>query len=110
MSLRRFVFAFTVLGMFALPTALGAPGGRAAAPTPTWPPGVHLRIDHSGDVNCDSETNSIDVALIMQRSAGLLATIACGFHGDVSHDLHVDSIDATIILQWIAGLLRILPP
>jgi hypothetical protein len=98
-----------LLGAF-FASAAASPAATAGLSTSRATPAarVHLRVDRAGDVNCDSLTNSVDAALILQQSAGLPATLACSFHGDVSHDRQVNAVDATVILQWIAGLLDIL--
>ncbi len=62
----------------------------------------------SGDVNCDATTNSIDAALILQRVAGLVASLPCEAEGDVNGD-GIDNVDATLVLQFDAGLLVRLP-
>jgi hypothetical protein len=49
--------------------------------------------------------NSIDVALILQRVAGLISSVACPTRADVNDDGQANSIDAALILQFIAGLV-----
>jgi hypothetical protein len=65
-------------------------------PTPPPPP---------GDANCDGVVNAIDVALVLQYSAGLLAQLPCPAAADVNHSGAADAIDAALILQFIAGLI-----
>lgn len=59
----------------------------------------------AGDVNCDSVTNSIDAALILQLLAALTDFLPCGDNADVNGDSVVNSIDAALILQCSAGLI-----
>jgi hypothetical protein len=68
-------------------------------PTPT-PQGV------VGDVNCDGQTNSIDAALVLQYSAGLIDLLLCPQNGDVNHSGGINAIDAALILQYTAGLIH----
>ena len=76
----------------------------------------HLPVDVggtrgvAGDANCDSEVNSIDAALALQRNAGLTGALPCEENADVDGDGEVSSIDAALILQFVAGLLASLPP
>ena len=63
-----------------------------------------------GDVDCNSDVNSIDAALVLQFDAGLIATLPCLPAGDVNGDSEINSIDAALILQFTAGLLSSLPP
>jgi hypothetical protein len=76
------------------PTSLPATATR----TPT-PAGLE------GDTDCNRMVNSIDVALILQRVAGLLGSLACPANADVNDDGQANSIDAALILQYVAGLL-----
>ena len=66
--------------------------------------------DRLGDVNCDGDVNSIDAALVLQLTAGVVAFLFCGDFGDVNGDGNVTSVDAAIILQFTAGLIEPLPP
>jgi alpha-tubulin suppressor-like RCC1 family protein len=63
-----------------------------------------------GDVNCDGFVNSIDAALVLQFSAGLIASLSCQGAADVNQDGTVNAIDAALILQYGAGLISNLPP
>lgn len=63
-----------------------------------------------GDTDCDGSVTSIDAALVLQRSAALIASLRCSQNADVNDDGRIDSIDAAVILQYVAGLLHDLPP
>ena len=63
----------------------------------------------AGDANCDGSVNSIDASLVLQQSAGLLATVSCPSEADVNGDGVIDSLDAALLLQHDAGLLPELP-
>ena len=63
-----------------------------------------------GDVNCDGELTSIDAALILQLTAGLVSSLSCEKTADVNGDGATTSVDAAIVLQFTAGLLTTLPP
>jgi len=58
-----------------------------------------------GDANCDERVDSIDAAVVLQFSAGLLKEAPCSFSADANDDFSVDSRDATLILQHVAGLV-----
>lgn len=62
-----------------------------------------------GDVNCNGQTNSIDAALILQKTAGLINTLACQDRGDVNGDDLLNAIDAALILQYDAGIIDEFP-
>ena len=83
------------------PTVTQTPSPTAtltgATPTPS--------LGGSGDVNCDENVDSIDAALILQFSAGLVGSLACQEDADVNGSGDIDSIDATIVLQFVAGLI-----
>ena len=49
--------------------------------------------------------NAIDAALVLQFSAGLLASLGCQQNADVNGDGTINAIDATFILQFAAGLI-----
>ncbi len=63
-----------------------------------------------GDVNCDGAVSSIDAALILQLTAGVVTFLFCGDFGDVDGDGNTTSVDAAIILQFTAGLIPSSPP
>jgi hypothetical protein len=60
-------------------------------------------------VNCDGSANSLDAALVLQFSAGLVSALSCEAAGDTNGDGSVNSIDAALILQFDAGLISDLP-
>ena len=63
-----------------------------------------------GDVNCSGGVDSIDAALVLQLSAGLVSSLACQQNADANGDGSINSIDAALILQFGAGLIDQLPP
>lgn len=63
-----------------------------------------------GDVDCGGSVNSIDAALVLQDSAGLLGELPCALHALVDGYPEVTSVDAVLILQHAAGLIEQLPP
>lgn len=67
-------------------------------------------LPNTGDANCDGAVDSLDALAILQREAGLTATLACASAADVNASGSVSSIDAALILQHTAGLLPGLPP
>ena len=69
-------------------------------PTPCLP---------NGDANDDGVVNSIDAALVLQHSAGLVSSLPCEESADVNHDGNINAVDAAIILQYVAGLIDDLP-
>jgi len=88
------------------------PCEEESAPTPT-PTGAPTATPTSqgvlGDANCDGTINSIDAAIILQVTAGLLASAPCAQNADVNHDGQINSIDASLVLQVAAGLLSGFP-
>ncbi len=87
------------------PTAT-APTPTATPPTPTATPSTAAAI---GDVNCNSNVDSIDAALVLQLVAGLVDTLSCEENADTNADGTTNSIDAALILQFTAGLIDTLP-
>jgi hypothetical protein len=71
-----------------------------STPTPTPTPDVP-----EGDANCDRVVNSVDVALVLQRGARLLASLPCEQAADLTGDGVVDARDAALILQLVARLV-----
>ncbi len=75
------------------------------------------RLVHNGDINKDGETNSIDAAIILQQTAGLISLndlyLRFGSHNvdrsDVNLDGVLNSVDAALILQLEAGFIPSLP-
>lgn len=57
-----------------------------------------------GDANCDGVLSSVDAVLVLQISAGLLASPPCDALVDIDNDGSVTSLDAAIILQLVAEL------
>ena len=43
---------------------------------------------------------SVDAAIILQHTAGLLASIPCADNGDVNGDVDATSLDAALVLQY----------
>lgn len=62
-----------------------------------------------GDVDCNGSANSIDAALILQKTARLINTLACEDAGDVNNDGLLNAVDAALILQKDAGLIDEFP-
>ncbi len=62
-----------------------------------------------GDVNCDGDVSSIDAALVLQLTAGVVSFLFCQEAADVDGDGNTTSVDAALILQFTAGLLSTLP-
>ena len=86
------------------PTSTTVPPTATSAPPSPTPAGV------IGDVDCDGSIDSIDAALVLQLTAGLVGSLSCEENADANEDGRVDSIDAALILQLTAGLLANLPP
>ena len=76
--------------------------GDTPIPTPTPTP---TPVGLSGDANCNGSTDSIDAALVLQLTAGLIARVGCPELADVNGDSEINPIDAALILQIDAGLL-----
>ncbi len=95
------------------PTPPQPTAGPTAQPTsgptaqPTSSPTAQPQV--LGDVNGDQSVSSIDAALVLQYTAGLLQTFAIPQNANVNCDGSVDSIDASLILQLVAGLLPAFP-
>ena len=75
-------------------------------PTPTSTSTPRPRY---GDVDCDINVNSLDAALVLQFSAGLVSSLGCQRNADVNSDGSVNPLDAALILQFSAGLIPSLP-
>jgi len=80
---------------------------KAGLPTPTHLPTLTpTPAARAGDANCDGTTNSIDAALVLQYSAGLVSSLPCQANADVGGPgSGVNAIDAALILQFVAGLI-----
>ena len=63
----------------------------------------------NGDANCSGPADAIDAAIVLQLSAGFVASVACPDAADVNGDGLIDSRDAALILQFSAGLVGALP-
>ena len=79
-------------------------------PTPTSVPPSPTPAGVTGDVNCNGSVDSIDAALVLQLTAGLVDSLSCQENADTNEDGTTNSIDAALILQLTAGLLSNLPP
>ena len=66
--------------------------------------------NETGDTNCDGVVDSLDAALILQLSAGLLPALPCPGGGDTNGDGITNALDAALVLQFSAGLISVLPP
>ncbi len=62
-----------------------------------------------GDIDCSGAVDSVDAALLLQFSAGLLEPLDCDYKGDMTQNGRLDSRDALLILQVEAGLIERLP-
>ena len=58
-----------------------------------------------GDASCDGTLNSVDAAVVLQSSAGVISSAPCGYKADANHDGRIDSRDAALMLQRVAGLI-----
>lgn len=76
-----------------------------AEPTPTIPAQGAI-----GDANCSGGVDSIDAALVLQLTAGLVGSLPCQENADGNADGTTNAIDATLILQFSASLVQSLPP
>jgi hypothetical protein len=72
--------------------------------------GVHAGGGLYGDANCDHTVNSVDSAVVLQASAGLVSAPPCPATADVNGDQSFNSLDSVLILQFSAGLLTYLGP
>jgi hypothetical protein len=90
----------------ATPTNASTP---APSSTPTPPAGMTPTPGGMvGDANKDGVVTAVDAALVLQYSAGLIATINA--NADVNGDATINAIDSALILQFIADLIPNLPP
>lgn len=81
---------------------------RTPTPPPT-PTATATTAPFAGDVDCNRVVNAIDVALMLQVSAGLLQTVPCPLNVDVNGDGQLSSVDPALVLQLLAGLIHTLP-
>jgi len=101
LGLTHLVGAFAAIAMTVLSVST-AKSGDIVIETPEPPP---LR-----DANCDHATTSIDAALVLQYSAGLLDDfLPCLHVTDMNTDCFINALDAALVLQTTAGLLPELP-
>jgi plastocyanin len=88
-----------------------APGTPPATPptaTPTRTP--TSQPAGTGDVNCSGgDADSIDAALVLQLTAGLVDELSCEENADTDQNGQTNAIDAALILQFNAGLIDELP-
>ena len=84
------------------------PTDTAVVPTETEPPETPAFTP--GDVNKDGVVNSVDAAIILQRTAALIGDLAHPLNADANQDGLVNAVDAALILQFEAGLIDCLPP
>jgi hypothetical protein len=80
------------------PTPPAATATATRTVTATAVPGI------CGDVDGDRSVSSIDAALVLQYTAGLLETLRQPDGADVNNDGMINSIDVALILQNTAGL------
>jgi subtilisin-like proprotein convertase family protein len=62
-----------------------------------------------GDANDDGSVDSIDAALVLQLTAGLVVSVENPASADVNDDGEINPLDAALILQFVAGLIPGLP-
>lgn len=93
-SSRRWQAGIVVLAIAV--AGLAAPPARAGTPAVTY---------FLGDVSCDSQIDSIDAALLLQREAALLEELSCADNADTDGDNLSNSVDAGLVLQYTAGLI-----
>jgi len=67
-----------------------------------------LKPTACGDVNDSGSVDSIDVALVLQLTAGLVGSLENEASADVNGDGTINTIDAALILQLGAGLVTTL--
>ncbi len=78
-------------------TPVPPPATNTPVPPPPTPAGL------CGDVNGDGVVNPVDSQLILQLSAGSIASVPRPANADVNHDGVINPVDATLILQKSAG-------
>ncbi len=87
--------------------ATDTPGPATDTPVPTETPVPTSTPDQPcGDVNGGGDVNSVDAAIILQFTAGLISDIerlAKPDNADVNGDGEVTSVDAALVLQKEAG-------
>jgi len=88
----------TPTATLASPTVTNTP----APPTPT--PGPEKLC---GDTNESGGVDAIDASLILQLTAGFVASLPNGQSADVNGDGSITSVDASLVLQVTAGLIEV---
>jgi hypothetical protein len=98
--------------MYGHPLAAGfAAAALIVAATMFWRPLDAARAEvRPGDANCDGFLTAVDAAFILQREAGLIASLPCVDKADVNGDGRANSLDASLVLQAIAGYIDLGPP
>ncbi|MEX0786323.1 MAG: dockerin type I domain-containing protein [Dehalococcoidia bacterium] len=91
------------------PNTASTPGAPTPTRTPTRTPTPLPPASTAGDVNCSTSLDSVDAALILQFSAGLIGSLGCPANGDVNGDGNVNALDAVFVLQLIGGLISAFP-
>jgi hypothetical protein len=92
------------------PTSAGPTATHTATATPTRTPTPTDGAIVVGDADCSGAVDSIDAALVLQLTAGLITGLPCEDEADVNGDGAVNALDAALILQYAAGFIDSLPP
>jgi hypothetical protein len=61
----------------------------------------------AGDTDCSSLTDSVDAAVVLQCTAGLVIAVPCWPQADVNEDGRMTALDALLVLQHVAGLIEL---
>jgi len=80
-------------------------GNTGLYTTPLWWLDAGAPQPHPGEVDGDSDIDSIDASLSLQREAGRFPNLPRPENADPSGDGRTNSIDAALILQHSAGLV-----
>ena len=124
---REFILIFSILGILLVSgcssvlSDLGCCGsGDGSSPPPPPPPSTTTTLpgaagcqNHQGDVNNDGYINSVDAALILQHTGGIInlnnqysgLSPSSTTRADVNGNGQVGSNDATLVLQYTAGYI-----
>jgi hypothetical protein len=96
------------------PSGTVTPPGPTSTPSPPTATPPHATATApasvSGDANCSGAVNAVDVAVVLQKIAALIAAVPCPQQADVNSDGGINAVDASLILQFIAHLIAHLPP